>query len=123
MPAIASDIGYLIPPHMLLHIGVQKTLHRCSEPLAATSKVLLVLPSRVRQCRHKTAEQLSTVVDEYYDGIPCIDQARDCSTYLKGLSLPIMDLAHLKVPFIVEEINKAVRSMPMDSCGPCQEIA
>ena len=59
------------------------------------------------------------MVDAYYDALLGDSNARSTSINLDLMDLPSYDLSHLEAEFIVDEVEKAIKAMPLDKApGP-----
>ena len=59
-------------------------------------------------------DELSCMVDGFYDRLLGDAPLRTHALNLEVLNLPHRDLTHLEVPFMEEEIEQVIKSMPMD---------
>lgn len=64
-------------------------------------------------------EDIAHAVDQYYGDLLWTASERQYALQLDGLDLPSRDLAHLEAPFTAEEMEKVIKSMPLDKApGP-----
>nr|XP_040251384.1 uncharacterized protein LOC120968563 [Aegilops tauschii subsp. strangulata] len=64
-------------------------------------------------------ESIAAAVDEYYEGIFGTAPEREFAINLQALNLPRRDLLHLERPFTEEEVERVIKSMPLDKApGP-----
>ena len=64
-------------------------------------------------------ENIAAMVDGYYDNLLGTPTQRAHTLNLDALDLPSLDLSHLELPFTAEEVERTVKSMPLDKApGP-----
>lgn len=64
-------------------------------------------------------EEVASMVDSYYNSLLGAAPERAHSINLDLLQLPTIDLSQLEVPFTDEEVEKTIKSMPLDKApGP-----
>lgn len=64
-------------------------------------------------------DKISEAMDDYYAALLGSATAREHSLNLDLLDLSSHDLLHLEVPFSEEEVEKTIKSMPLDKApGP-----
>lgn len=59
-------------------------------------------------------DQIAGLVNKYYDGLFWQTPAREHMMNLGVLAIPNMDLSHLELLFLMEEVEKVIKAMPLD---------